>query len=124
MMSESMVQGRHEQYIREAIPLLIKFLMDNLTEHVSDPNVWDGKEEGKHRDELEYPDMAWVFKFCMERYPVRIFKDPCKLRIGYEFIDEHSKLCRYTMRLAELKTMQEFNNNSLTTVGTDQQVAP
>ena len=101
-------------------------LFRSIVNHVVtyyDPTTWENKEEGKHRGNLGYADIAWMFRFCREHdYPIRIFKDPFKLLIGYEFIDELNKLNRYTMRLSEFKDMQEFNKNSLTNDATDQQV--
>ena len=115
-MTEEMLQDKHEKYIRASIPLFIDFIANHVVTYY-DPSTWKNKEEGKHRNDLEYSDIAWMFRFCTEHnYPIRIFKDPYKLLIGYEFIDERGKLNRYTMRLSEFKDMQEFNKNSLTDV--------
>lgn len=114
MMTYEMVKENHEQYIRVSIPLFIDFIINNVVTYY-EPTIWENKEEGKHRDNLGYYDIAWMFRFCKEHdYPIRIFKDSYNLLIGYEFIDELGKLNRYTMRLSEFKDMQEFNKHSLT----------
>jgi len=110
MMSIGTVKEDHARYVEGSLPLLNEFLINSLNgDGETDDTVWDGKPAGEERDGMPYTEVAWVFRYCQEQgYPLRIYKRPRELVVGFEFIDNLGRLSRYSMKISQLKEMQQY----------------